>query len=333
VNGIDIHTHVVPSAFPPSVRPGLPGWPAMQSVDSCRANIIIDGKVYRTLSDQCWTTSRRLEDMDRMEIDLQAISPMPELFSYWMEPASANDLIRFVNDTIAAFVADSKGRMLGFGALPLQDMDLALAELERLKLLGFAGVEIGSNVNGEPLGSPAFTPFFQAIAALDLAVFVHAVRPTGMDRVRGPKPLQQILGYPTDVGLAVASLICANILEQFPSLRIAFSHGGGTFASLLPRFAEGYRVFPAVREMLSSPPVEQAQRFFYDTLVFDPRSLSHLVDIFGEGQLLIGTDYPFGFQDSQPVSRILQTFGDPQLRLRLIRENAGRFLNLRTVSP
>jgi aminocarboxymuconate-semialdehyde decarboxylase len=313
VKGIDIHTHVVPSAFPPSVRPGVPGWPSMEPVDACRANIVIDGKVYRTLTHPCWTTSRRLEDMDRMEIELQAISPMPELFSYWMESAPANDLIRFVNDTIAAFVADSKGRMLGFGVLPLQDMDLALAELDRLKQLGFAGVEIGSNVNGEPLGSPAFTPFFQAVEALGLAVFVHAVRPTGMDR-------------------AVASLICANILEQFPKLRIAFSHGGGTFASLLPRFAEGYRVFPAVREMLSSPPVEQARRFFYDTLVFDPRSLAHLAALFGDGQLLVGTDYPFGFQQREPVSRILETFADPQVRNRLIHENAGRFLNLGTVS-
>ena len=211
--------------------------------------------------------------MDRMGIAIQAISPMPQLFSYWMDPIPANDLLRYVNDQIAAFVTEANGRMLSFGAVPLQDLDLALQELHRLKGLRFVGVEIGSNVNGEPLGSTRFEPFFQAVNELELAIFVHAVRPTGMDRIHGPKPLQQVLGYPTDVGLAAASLVCSNLMVQFPQLRIAFSHGGGTFASLLPRFSEGYRVFPAVKEALAVPPEEQARRFFYDTLVFDSRML------------------------------------------------------------
>jgi aminocarboxymuconate-semialdehyde decarboxylase len=176
--GIDIHAHVVPATFPASVRPDVAGWPSMEEQDGCHRNIVIDGKVYRTLSEKCWKPAQRLEDMDRISIVAQAISPMPELLSYWMDPQSANDLLRYVNDQIVEFVAEAKGRLIGLGALPLQDMDLALKELRRLKTLGFSGTEIGSNINGEPLGSPRFDPFYEAVQELDLAIFVHAVRPT-----------------------------------------------------------------------------------------------------------------------------------------------------------
>ncbi len=328
MTGIDIHAHVVPATFPASVRPDVAGWPSMEQQDSCHRNIVINGKVYRTLSEKCWTPAQRIEDMDSMSIAGQAISPMPELFSYWMEPKPANELLRYVNDQIVEFIAEAKGRLVGLGALPLQDTDMALAELRRLKTLGFSGVEIGSNINGEPLGSLHFDPFFEAVQELDLSIFVHAVRPTGMDRVHGPKPLQQVLGYPTDVGLSAASLVGANLLVRFPRLRVAFSHGGGTFASLLPRFVEGYRVFPAVRESLTLPPEEQARRFFYDTLVFDSRTLAHLVELFGESQLMIGTDYPFAFHDNEPVARILDAFSNVRLRDGLVSENALRFLKI-----
>jgi aminocarboxymuconate-semialdehyde decarboxylase len=325
VTGIDIHAHVVPATFPASVRADVTGWPSMEAHDSCHRNIIIDGKVYRTLSDKCWTISKRLEDMDRMGIALQVISPMPELFAYWMDHASARDLLRYVNDQILAFVAESNGKMLGLGAVPLQDLDLTLEELHRLKELGFAGVEIGSNINGEPLGSARFKAFFKAANELGLAIFVHAVRPA-MERILGHKPLQQVLGYPTDVGLAAAALVSSNLMVQFPGLRIAFSHGGGTFASLLPRYAEGYRVFPAVSEALATSPEIQVRRFFYDTLVFD--SLHYLAQLFGESQLIIGTDYLFAFHEKDPINRLRETFADERLRERLTCDNARRFLKI-----
>jgi aminocarboxymuconate-semialdehyde decarboxylase len=101
--------------------------------------------------------------------------------------------------------------------VPLQDIDLAIRELEYVvKTLGFAGVEVGSNINGVPIGAAAFDPFFEACEALGAAVFVHAIRPAGMERLVGPPPLQQVLGYPGDVGLAAASVITSNLLVRRP---------------------------------------------------------------------------------------------------------------------
>lgn len=326
---IDVHTHVVPETFPRSVRPGVLGWPSMEPAEACHKNIVIDGKTYRKLSDRCWDVAKRASDMETMGISLQALSPMPELFSYWMEAGPADDLLRYINDRIAEFVAASAGRAAGLGALPLQDMDRALAELHRCRLeLKFAGVEIGSNVNGKPIGSPDFDPFFAAAQELDAAVFVHAVRPAGMDRLVGPKPLQQVLAYPTDVGLAAASVICSNLLLRFPRLRIAFSHGGGTLVSLLPRLEEGFKSFPDLGAAIQESPRQQARRLYYDSLVYDGATLAHLVASFGDTQIMAGSDYPFGFHERRPVDRVLEAIADPAVRYRILLENAQRFLNV-----
>ncbi len=328
--GVDIHCHVVPSRFPETPGPGpLKGWPSMVASGECHATVVIDDKPYRTVNDACWVAERRLEEMDKTGIRIQALSPMPELFGYWIRAGAANDLVRHVNDSIAALVAEGEGRFVGLGGVALQDIDLAIEELRRVVMdLGFAGVEIGSNINGVPVGDPRLDPFFEEAEKLGAAIFVHAVRPAGMDRLVGPAPLQQVLGYPTDVGLAAASVITSGLLLKFPRLRIAFSHGGGTFASLLPRLQQGYFAFPALRESMAESPIVQARRIYVDSLVFDVETLRRAVSVFGEDRVMIGTDYPFNFRDADPVASIQSAFADEALRDRLIFRNALDFLGL-----
>lgn len=333
--GVDTHAHVVPENFPAYIGNKVPtDWPSMAAAQPCHRNVMISGKVYRTVADKCWDTAKRLQDLPGMGLALQVVSPMPELLSYWMEPADAQQLLRYLNDQIATMVAESGGGLAGLGAVPLQDMSLAIRELEYVvKVLGFAGVEVGSNINGAPIGAPQFDPFFEACEALGAAVFVHAIRPAGMDRLVGPAPLQQVIGYPGDVGLAAASVITSNLLVRRPGLRIAFSHGGGTLASLLPRLQQGWGVFPALKDSITLAPRDQARRLFYDTLVFDTPTLRHLVDSFGDTQLMIGTDYPFNFHDRTPVERIEAAGLGADAALRLVHQNAERFLGLHKETP
>jgi aminocarboxymuconate-semialdehyde decarboxylase len=299
----------------------------MVAKDACHRSIVIDGKNYRTVSDACWDIGRRLADMDEMGIKTQALSPMPELFNYWMEIEPASDLIRYLNDTIALMAKDSVGRFVGLGSVPLQDVDKAIDELRRcVTELGFSGVEIGSNVNGIAIGDPRFLPFFAEAEALGAAVFVHAVRPAGMDRLVGPGQLQQVLAYPTEVGLAAASVITSNLLLKHPRLRLAFSHGGGTLASLLPRLDEGWKVFPPLRDTILERPSIQARRLYYDALVYDEPTLRHLVSMFGEERILLGTDYPFNFHEKAPLARIEAAFADDVIQDRLAFSNAAAFL-------
>jgi aminocarboxymuconate-semialdehyde decarboxylase len=328
--GVDTHAHVIPENFPSYLGSSIPtDWPSMAPAHECHRNVMISGKVYRTVSDRCWDTGKRLSDFEEMGIELQAISPMPELLSYWMSPTDGAQLIRYLNEQIAEMVGQSQGRMVGLGAVPMQDMDLALRELRYVKeTLGFAGVEIGSNVNGVAIGDSRFDVFFEACEALGAAVFVHALRPTGMDRLVGPPALQQVLAYPSDVGLAAASVLTTNLIVRRPKLRIAFSHGGGTLSSLLPRLEKAVSVFPALKEKLIQSPTEQARKLFYDTLVFDTPTLQHLVAKFGASQLMIGTDYPFGFHDHTPLASIEKAGFDAETNQFLMAANARRFLGL-----
>jgi aminocarboxymuconate-semialdehyde decarboxylase len=329
--GVDVHAHVVPEHFPSYLGSVVPAdWPSMAPAHECHRHVMIAGKVYRTVADKAWDTARRLEDMGPMGLDLQVISPMPELLSYWMKPADAAQLLRYINETMAGMVADANGRLRALGAVPLQDIDMAIAELDYcIDKLGFAGVQVGSNINGKPIGHPDFFPFFEAVQANGAAVFVHALKPAGMDRLVGPaRQLQPALAYPTDVGLAAASCLTSNLIERFPRLRIAFSHGGGTLAMLLPRLEQARKVFAPLREVVTVSPSEQARKLYYDTLVFDTPTLLHLVERFGATQLMIGTDYPFAFHDRTPVQSIVDAGFDDPTRNLLVSGNARRFLGI-----
>lgn len=327
--GVDVHAHVIPEHFPAYLGSRIPAdWPSMAPAHECHRHVMISGKVYRTVSDRCWSGPKRIADMDTMGLGLQAISPMPELLSYWMDAPGAAVLLRYINDRMAEMVAASHGRLCALAAVPLQDLDLALAELDyAVDQLGCVGVELGSNINGRPVGAPEFAPFFAAAAAKGVAVFVHALRPSGMGRLIGPAPLQQALAYPGDVGLAAASILTSNLLQAHPDLRIAFSHGGGTLAMLLPRLEQARQVFPALADQMPVSPTEQARQLFYDTLVFDDATLNHLVATFGASQLMIGTDYPFAFRDTTPLARIESAILDAAVRRQLVSDNAARFLN------
>jgi aminocarboxymuconate-semialdehyde decarboxylase len=328
--GLDVHSHFVPHDFPAYLGSKVPSrWPSMVPAQACHRSVMIEGKLYRTVSDKAWDAQRRVADLPEMGLAKQALSPMPELLSYWMDATDAQPLLRFLNEKIAEAVAESAGALIGLGAVALQDVDRAIAELRYVREeLGFAGVEIGSNVDGVPIGDARFLPFFEACVALGAAVFVHAVKPTGMDRLVGPPQLQQVLAYPTDVGLAAASVITSNLLVRLPRLRIAFSHGAGTLAALLPRLQQGWQVFPGLRDTIAPSPVEQARRLYVDSLVFDVPTLRHLVGVFGADRVMIGTDYPFNFHDRTPLQRIEEAAFDEATTARLVHLNAEHFLGL-----
>jgi aminocarboxymuconate-semialdehyde decarboxylase len=336
--GVDIHAHVVPERFPAYLGRTTPApWPetapAPDAGGLCHRHVRVHGKHYRTLSEKSWSSAHRLADLPAMGLATQVVSPMPELLSYWLSLADAQPLIRFLNEHTAAMCGESGGRLLGLAAVPLQDVDAAIAELRHaIGSLGLAGVEIGSNIDGVVVGDRRFDPFFEACVDLDVPVFVHALRPAGMERLVGPAPLQQVLAYPTDVGLAAASVITGGLLQRQPRLRIAFSHGGGTLATLLPRLQQGWTVFPALADAIAESPREQARRLYFDTLVFDGATLAHLVRSFGAQALMLGTDYPFNFHEARPLERLAEAGLDAATRDALAFGNARRFLG-RALAP
>ena len=326
---IDIHTHIVPEKFPPYRGKGkdVP-WPSMADADACHKHVMISGKLYRTVTDGSWSVPRRIEEMATMRVNRQAISPMPELLSYWLPLEDAKVLIRYLNEEIAEMIALAPERFIGLGCVPLQDTDAAIAELQfAMKNLKFAGVEIASHVNGVSIGDPRFEPFFAAAEAMGAAIFVHALRPAGQDRIVGHFA-EQAVCFPGDVALACASMITGGMGTRHPKLRIAFSHGGGTMAILMPRLVHAWNVFAKAKESLPESPATIARRFYYDELVFDPEAVKFLIKQFGASQICLGTDYPFALGDTNPVGTLEKAALDSATMTAITSSNAKRFLGL-----
>ena len=326
---IDIHCHVVPESFPPYAgRNANVPWPSMADAHACHKHVMIKGNVYRTVSDGCWSVPRRIEDMGKMQVTRQALSPMPELLSYWLPLDDARAMIRYLNDQIAAMIGRAPDRFVGLGAVPLQDVDSALRELEYVvKKLKFSGVEIASHVNGTSIGDPRFEPFFAEAEKMGAAIFVHALRPAGQDRIVGAF-IEQAVCFPGDIGLAAASMITGGIAERHPGLKIAFSHGGGVMSILLPRLVHAWKNVPKARESLRESPAVAAKRFYYDELVFEPTAVRFLVETFGKSQICVGTDYPFAMGDSEPMKTLANAALERATVEAITAGNAKRFLGL-----
>jgi len=326
---IDVHTHIVPESFPRYVGRHLDApWPSTVPAQACHRHVMVSGSVYRTVSHQCWDCVVRRHDMSAMRIGRQVLSPMPELLSYWLDPRDGAALCRFLNETTAAMVAAHPDSFLGLAAVPLQDLDLAIAELDHaVHGLGLSGVEIGGNIEDEVIGLPKFLPFFQAAAAWGAAVFVHPLRPTGMNRLVGGGPMEQVVAFPGETGLAAASLITGGTLAQLPDLRIAFSHGGGTLQALLPRMQHAWARLPGMRERFMEP-AAAARSLFFDNLVYDAATIRRLVEVFGIGQVMVGTDYPFSIMENDPLRRLADTGLTTDVIDGLLSRNAARWLGL-----
>jgi aminocarboxymuconate-semialdehyde decarboxylase len=327
---IDVHTHIVPAQLPAYAGTAADiAWPSILHTDPCHAQVIVKGRNFRDITDACWSIERRFEHTKEMGIRVQVLSPMPELLSYWLPAKDAQVLARYINEQIAEMVRQAPDRFFGLGMVPLQDRDLAIAELEHVvKELGLSGVELGTNIEGKPLGDPVFEPFFAAVEALDAAVFVHPLRPAGADRIVGPKNLEAVIAFPCETALTIGSLITGGLLERHKRLRLLFSHGGGGFGQVLPRLQHSWSISPALKERVPSAPTETARRLYYDSLVYSETALRFLIAQFGVRQIVIGTDHPFGIMEKEPVARIDRLSLSDGERDLILRGNARRFLGL-----
>jgi aminocarboxymuconate-semialdehyde decarboxylase len=324
---IDVHSHIVPQRFPDNPSPATNSrWPCMHARNATEAAVMIGDKPFREIDSRSWEVSRRIDDMDRDRVSMQALSPMPELLSYWFAPSDGLEMARWMNHTIASMVSAAPKRFAGLGIVPLQDPALAAAELGRLQRDGFSGIEIGSNVNGVVLGDRRFDEFYAEAERLNLAIFVHALHPIGADRLQAFPDLVPFAAFPLDTALTAISLMRAGVPQRHPNLRIGFSHGGGAIVPLTHRLAQGWKVTNGFGGAMQEPPMYYAQRFFYDSLVYEPGYLRHLVGEFAPGQVFGGTDYPYAIMETQ--LRDFLTSAETVHRASLFNGAAKRFLAL-----
>jgi aminocarboxymuconate-semialdehyde decarboxylase len=328
---IDVHTHILPPHWPDlEKRYGYGGFPGMKKRDDGAADMFVDCRHFRTFQPNSWDPATRIADCERSAVQVQVLSTVPVMFSYWAKPAHCLDLSRMINDHIAETAADNPTRFVGLATVPLQAPELAIRELERaVKELGLAGVEIGTHVNGWNLNEPELFPFFEAAAELGAAVFVHPWDMMGRERMQRYW-LPWLVAMPAETSLAICSMIFGGVLERLPALRVNFAHGGGSFPATIGRIEHGFNVRPdlvAIDNKVN--PREYLGRFYLDSLVHDAVMLRYLINLVGEDRVTMGSDYPFPLGEQRPGA-LIESMEDISVttKRKLLGENALNWLGL-----
>lgn len=327
---IDFHTHIIPQNLPNFTKKyGGDRWPVLEQTCSCGANIMVGGKNFREVTDQVWDPEKRIKDMNREGVDMQVLSPIPVTFSYWAPSTEALEMAQVQNDFISEQVQGNPSKFLGLGTVPLQDVDLAIKEMDRcIHKLHLSGLEIGTNVNGNNLDSKELTQFFEMAEKWNVPLFIHPWET--MARERTPRHnFMYTIGMPSETALAAASLIWSGVIERFPDLKICFSHGGGSFPYILPRLDQGWEVWPDLR-LTTHPPSHYLDNLYFDALNYAPLNIQFLIDRFGHEKVMMGSDYPFLLKETPPGKVIdqMNALSSEQRRL-MLGENALRFLNVK----
>jgi aminocarboxymuconate-semialdehyde decarboxylase len=258
------------------------------------------------------TLANRLRAMDEQGIDVEALSINP----YWYKADRdvARELIRVQNEKLAEICAANPDRFVAFASVALQHPDLAAEQLEDgVKKYGLRGAGVGGSVNGEELADPKFHPFWAKAEQLGVPVFIHpqaaGVASEVPKRFQGNGVLDNVIGNPLETTIALSHLIFEGTLDRFPALKICAAHGGGYLPSYAGRSDAGCVTFPdRCTRTLQKKPTEYLRQLYFDSLVFTPEALRHLVAETGPRQIVMGTDYPYPWTKTS-VDHILGTPG------------------------
>ncbi len=278
----------------------------------------------------------RLRDMDRMGIDVQAVSPAPIQYYYYADADFGLELARGVNDKIAAIAGAHPDRFVGIGTVPLQNAAMATKELVRcVNKLDMRGIEIGTNVNGIDLADKrlGLDKFFAKAEELGTVLFLHPMGFTHADRMTDYY-FNNIIGNPLESTLAVAHLIFGGVVDRFPKLKFCVAHGGGYMPHAFARMDHGWKVRPDAQTVISKKkPSSYLKKFYFDTVTFDAGLLAALVDQMGASHVMLGSDYPFDMGDEDPVGLVerVAQLSDAQ-RQQILGGNAAKLLKIRAPS-
>jgi aminocarboxymuconate-semialdehyde decarboxylase len=286
----DLHTHYYTQEYFERIR-DLPSEFSFAQSPTGQTIITLRGARFFGVTPAMTDVAKRLEDMDRVGIDVEVVSlSTPNVFFTSAEHQSV--VARMINDAYADLIATHPKRFKGFASIPMDAPDSALKELHRaIYELKLNGVVLLSNIGGNALTTPEYRPFFAEANRMKLCIFLHPMLPPNSEPFR-EYVLGPIIGFPFDTSLAVARMCYAGMFEEFPDIRWIIGHLGGAVPYLMERMDNGFRDFAECREKIDKLPSVYLKRLYYDTVSFSPHTLKMVRDMVGADHMVMGSDYP-----------------------------------------
>jgi aminocarboxymuconate-semialdehyde decarboxylase len=338
---IDLHCHYADPGFPEAARRET-GTETPVVVTDGQSDVLVrhDRTIHFVKGElsHLMSLDHRLAAMDATGTHMQVISPPSFFYHYHVQGEIGARVCTILNDGVFAAVEEHPDRFLAMPAVPLQDCDLAIAELERVSRLPYvAAITIGSNVNGTDLDDTRLLPFFAAAESIGMPIFIH---PASSDVAGGARMkdyfLRNMVGNPLDTTLVAARLMFSGILDRHPSLKICLSHGGGYVTHAVGRFHRGYTSHAETQASGASDPAVLVKRFYADGIVHSQDGLRFAISQLGANRVVCGSDYPFEIGEPDPRARVKELALDPAVERQILWDNAAAFLRpeaLRAMSP
>lgn len=285
------------------------------------------GTAYRPFPRGAWDLEQRFRDMRAAEVDVQVLSNTPQTFLYDQDAGLTAATSALQNDQIAAVVRAHSDRFLGLATLPMQAPERAAEELRRaMRQLGLRGAQIGSNINKKNLDDPSLEPFWAAADELGAFLMVHPTQVAGAERLKSYY-LANLIGNPLDTTIAAACLVFGGVVERYPNIKFFLVHGGGFLPYQAGRWQHGWHVRPEPKLHLKEPPEAVIGRLYFDSILHGRPALEFLVQTFGVGHVLLGSDYPYDM-GTLDCARQVKALRIPDAdRNRILGGNAEALLN------
>ena len=330
---VDIYTHIFPDRFFQELERGSPKLGNM-------------GKRLRSVR-KLFDLDARFRDMDEIGEYRQIISlPNPPIEDI-AEGEVAKNLARVANDSMAELCAKHPDRFPAFAAaVSMHDVDFSIEEAARAIKMGAQGVQTFTNIAGHPLDEPRFRPFFAAMAAHDLPVWLHPARTSSMpDYASEPRSRFEMwwcFGWPYETTIAMARLVFDGIYDRHPKLKIITHHlGGGMIPFFDGRIGPGMDVLGArtvdedhtkVLSSLKRPHLDYFKEFYADTAMFGGKyGLPCGIDFFGADKVVFASDAPLA-PIPVHVNVLDQVLNElklgPDVRHKMMAGNAEKLLNM-----
>jgi aminocarboxymuconate-semialdehyde decarboxylase len=322
---IDTHAHII---VPEILREAAPAeeWRPRVVWDNGRQFVEYGPKRIGSALREFVSPEKILDEMNKSGVDAVLLCPWVSLVRYEATPEESLSACQVQNDALSLLVKKHPKKITALGMIPLQDVELAIQELERLIKSGLKGVEIGTHVNGVYPGDARFRPFWEACESLGAFVFIHPVEGGGRAELRDYY-MWNVIGNPMETSVAAGHLILSGIMDAYPRLKILLAHGGGALPYLHGRLDRGFKQRLEINKVISRPPTEYLKQFYFDTITHDPVILKSLVDFVGADHVLLGSDYPFDMGNENPVDLVRSADLGIENEKKILGDTASQLLN------